>query len=319
MMLITPRIHLIAFASLAIANSAEAAPIVWGNSAGNVAPAFGLGHVWLEAFDMDPAIGTPNRVAVIQAPTPGVDFPNGRGIAVVGDLIYYSRAFTYENTDGGKVFVWNKATNSFAGTIDLEEPPDGIPLGGIGTLTWDGSALWVSPYDAKPGIDHRDFYRYSTSGQLLSFIPGFFDDGSPPGVDSKAATDGVEIVGNRIIANRGDHTAPYDVYDFNGNLIQSAFIDPAAWGLTPDTTGIAFDGASYWLSDIINNQLFQFDVNGNYVKTVILTPVAQPDGSGRNIEDLAFARVFVPEPSTLELLGMALAGVSWMVYQWRNV
>src|SRR5207342_3281178 len=124
--------------------------IIWGNAAGGtVVPGF----LWLDAFDMDPSIGVPNRVAAIKAPTPGIDFPNGRGIAVVGDLIYYSRAYNVNFPDGGQIYVWNLATNSFQGTIDLETPPDGVPLGGIGTLTWDGSALWVSPYD-EAGPNH---------------------------------------------------------------------------------------------------------------------------------------------------------------------
>jgi hypothetical protein len=296
----TKHCHNAAAVVLVLAGSTSAAPIIWGNNAGGAA---GGGFIWLDAYDMDPAIGAPNRVAAIKAPVPGVDFPNGRGIAVVGDLIYYSRAYNINFPDGGHIYVWNTATNSFVGTIDLDSPPDGVPLGGIGTITWDGSALWVSPYDAA-GPDHRDFYRYSTSGQLLQTIPDFFDDGSPPGTDGKSSTDGVEIVGNRIIANRGDHTTPYDVYDFNGNLLQSAFIDPAAAGLTGDTAGIAFDGTSYWLSDLLqsHHQLFQFDANGNYVRTVVLSPELHPDFTGVNLEDLAFAAA--PEPGVLILVAV---------------
>ena len=310
------RAQLAAAFVLACCAQANADPIIWGTSAGDAA---GGGFVWLDAFDMDPAIGVPNRVAAIKAPTPGIDFPNGRGIAVVGDLIYYSRAYNVNFPDGGQIYVWNLATNSFQGTIDLDSPPDGVPLGGIGTLTWDGSALWVSPYDG-PGPDHRDFYRYSTTGQLLSSIPDFFDDGSPPGTDGKNSADGVEIVGNHIIANRGDHTTPYDVYDFSGNLVQSAFIDPAAFGLTSDTTGIAFDGTSYWLSDIFSavqqgyGQLFQFDASGNYVRTVRLSPDLQPDFTGHDFEDLSFTGIPVPEP-----IALALAAVGCgLLAAWRR-
>jgi len=132
--------------------------------------------------------------------------------------------------------------------------------------------------------------------------------------------DGFEIAGDHIIANRGDGVGPYDLYDLNGTLITADFIDPTPFLAGGCDTGITFDGTDYIISSPANcgagsafNNLLVFDLAGDYVRTVTLTGPLPPDGI-RLLEDLSSlenvpSNTAVPEPATLTLTALGLAGV----------
>lgn len=267
-----------------LAGSAMAGTLVWGNNAT-------FGNVTLEAFDM--ATG-----AVVQqflAPNPIAVQDNGRGIAVAGNTIYYTTA------NSGNIYVTNAITHADLGILV------NTGLTGIASIAFDGTDLYVIPYNNGTGV-----FKYTTGGVLIgNLLPGF-------GGNSQ---DGFEIANNNIIMNRGDAIGPYDKYDLAGNLIQANFITP-----TFAPTGITFDGTNFFVSDIFNNAIATYDINGAFISHTTLGLPLPPTSSGRLIEDLsALGNVpdnpppnAVPEPGTILLMGVGIAGAVFLRRRTKN-
>jgi hypothetical protein len=182
---------------------------------------------------------------------------NGRGVVVIGTTAYYTVA------SAGT--VWK---------LDIETCEDlGVAFetatSGIATIAYDGTNFWINQYDSNPPGNAA--YQYSPSGELLKTI-----------VLSKCTTycDGVEYFNSKLISNRGDAAAPiYDVYDLDGNLLTEGFINDGQGG---NTTGIAYDGTNFWVSDIFNNRLRIYNgQTGAFIQFVDIT------GGSTTIEDLS--------------------------------
>jgi len=174
-------------------------------------------------------------------------------------------------------------------------------LSGIASIAYDGTDLYVIPYNNGTGV-----FKYTTAGVLIgNLLPGF-------GGNSQ---DGFEIANNNILMNNGDAVGPYDKYDLAGNLIQANFITT-----TFAPTGITFDGANYFVSDIFNNAIATYDINGTFITTTVLGLPLPQNGNGRLIEDLsALGNVpdnpppgSVPEPGTVLLMGVGIVGAVFM-------
>lgn len=261
-----------------LTGNAMASTIVWGNNAS-------FGNVTLEAFDMSTG-------AVVQqflAPNPIAVQDNGRGIAVVGTTIYYTTA------NSGNIYVTNTTTHADLGILV------DTGLSGIASIAYDGTDLYVIPYNNGTGV-----FKYTTAGALIgNLLPGF-------GGNSQ---DGFEIANNNILMNHGDAIGPYDKYDLAGNLIQANFITP-----TFAPTGITFDGTNYFVSDIFNNAIATYDINGTFISHTVLGLPLPQNGNGRLLEDLSSLGNVpnnpppgsVPEPGTMLLMGAGIAGAILM-------
>jgi hypothetical protein len=250
-------------ALLATGTSARGS-VIWGNNAS-------LGKVTIEAFDSETGLLIPGQQFLLPNPTARDD--NGRGIALLGNTIYYTTA------NSGNIYVTDTVTHADLGIL----VDTGFP--GVANVATDGTFIYASSYQDCSGIINK----YDTSGNLVGSVavgPGFCDrDGfeaqKNPNLDGGATT---------FISNRGDLTSPYDVYRSDGSLLVSAFIDPAADGFDSRQTGIAYDGNHYFASAIYNNRLLEYDGHGAFIRSIDLSGNPYIGGNeGRQLEDLSAA------------------------------
>jgi uncharacterized protein (TIGR03437 family) len=237
---------------LMAAVSSQAGTTVWGINA-----SFGNPHI--QAYDLDTGVAVADFVAPNKDANRGR--ANGRGIAIAGTTLYYSLA------DTPNVYKTDTVTHSDLGIAFS------TPLApGINSLAWDGTNLWlVASQPSDPNIPADDkIYKYSPAGLLLQTLVLVRP------ANSNLARDGVEITPFGIVADRG--SVPYDLYDLSGQLKQAALITASF-----RTTGIAYDGTNYIVSDAVNGRLAVFDTSGTFLRSVTLSGAVIPNG----IVDLA--------------------------------
>lgn len=206
---------------------------------------------------------------------------NGRGVVVVGNTIY--------STVVGDPHIYKTDATT------------GLSLGSIltanasmSTLAWDGSHFWTSDYSGS----NRGFRIDPLTGANVKTVTFGM---------ATSYMDGMEYFNGNLIVNREDAGYAYDIYDTDGNLLTASFITTAY-----RSTGIAYDGTDFFVSDIFNSKVYQYDgATGSELGFITLGGPIPPDGY-RLIEDLSVDYETRPDTghgvpdagSTLAFLGL---------------
>ncbi len=220
---------------------------------------------------------------------------NGRGVVVVGDIMYTT------NADSNNVYGYNLTTNTQLGVIFTVSGASALS-----TMAFDGTNFWIGDYS---GSNHA--YLYTPTGTLLSTISLSQCSGNCDGLEYIAAG------GGELVENRGDANGPYDLYSTSGTLITSDFIDPTTGCGDNESTGIAFDGTNFIVSCIFNNKLAIYSSTGVFIGDVTIGS-GGTSSDGTLIEDLSanYQQVLgtpTPEPSTFASLALGLIGLGALV------
>lgn len=210
---------------------------------------------------------------------------NGRGVVTIGNNIYYTVV------NDPHIYTMDKISGITTGSLLTQNAS-------MSTLAWDGSSFWTADYSGT----NRAFQIDPNTGLNIKTI-------TLTGAEENM--DGLEYFNGKLIGNRCDACSIYDIWDLDGNILQSNFITSAT-----QSTGIAYDGTKFYVSNIFNSSVSIYDyTTGALLNTLPLTS----SNGGFLIEDLSFdyaARAdtggppgAVPEPSTWAMLLIGFFGI----------
>lgn len=297
--LLTTKICMVALCMLAFSSASWADDIIFAN---NYQFTGGTGADYIWRIDVTTGDTITNQYAVPVGAQGGF---NGRGVVDVNDILYITTA------GSGKVLAFNTSTSALSTAFTV------AGSSGLSSISFDGTNFWVGDYS---GTNHA--YLYSPSGTLLRTISLANCTGFCDGLTY------IPVNGGELISNRTDgfnQDSIYDIYSATtGALLVSGFINttPLSGMGCGHTTGIAWDGTNYFVSCLdtggVNGSLAEYGPVGNFLGlTALKNPSAFNNGGfGPAMEGLSanFAVTVsqTPEPATLSLLGLGLAGIGFL-------
>jgi len=222
---------------------------------------------------------------------------NGRGVIDVGSTLYYTVA------GDGNVYKYDLTTQTQLGVAF-----NVAGASGLASITYDGTNFWIGDYS---GSNHA--FLYSPTGTLLNTITLGNCTGFCDGLTYFKQGGVGYLLSNRFDGGFGGPNA-YDVYDTNGNLITAALFTSTSSA----STGVAWDGTSFWTSNIFAGSITQWSMTGTQMGTNTLTGWSQSplvEGMSFNFQQTVGA----PEPGTLVMFGSSVLGLAGLLRRKFNV
>jgi hypothetical protein len=189
----------------------------------------------------------PSTMAVTQ--TYALPVGNGRGIAVVGGTMYYTRS------NSANIYSYNLGTSTDNGVLFTIT---GQGVVGLDSIAYDGANLWVADLGSKRA------FQLTTSGTLVNTLTL---------ATTTAGYSGLEFFrqagAGRLIANEGNVNNVFDIYDTSANVVTPHFINP---GGTSTYTGLAYTGTNFVVSNNGTTSLDTFSgTTGSFIQSQALT------------------------------------------------
>ena len=212
---------------------------------------------------------------------------NGRGVIDVGNTLYYTTATS------GNVYTYDLTTQT----------PTGVAFtvggaSGLASMTYDGKDFWIGDYSGS-----NKAFLYSPTGTLLNTITLANCSSYCDGLTYFKQGGVGYLLSNRFDGGYGGPNA-YDIYTTNGTFVSTLFTSTSS-----ASTGVAWDGTSFWTSNIFAGSVTQWSMTGTQGVTNSLTGWSQSP----EIEGMSFnfqQTVGTPEPGTLVMFGSGLLGLA---------
>src|ERR1035441_7252817 len=160
---------------------------------------------------------------------------NGRGVIDVGNTLYYTTATS------GNVYTYDLTTQT----------PTGVAFtvggaSGLASMTYDGKDFWIGDYSGS-----NKAFLYSPTGTLLNTITLANCSSYCDGLTYFKQGGVGYLLSNRFDGGYGGPNA-YDIYTTNGTFVSTLFTSTSS-----GSTGVAWDGTSFWTSNIFDGSITQ--------------------------------------------------------------
>ena len=205
----------------------------------------------------------------------------------VNNILYYTTA------SDGNVYKYDLSTHTQLGVAFSV-----AGASALSSITYDGTDFWIGDYSGT-----NKAYLYSPTGTLLNTITLANCAGNCDGLTFFKQGGTGFLLSNRFDGGFGGPNA-YDIYTTNGTFVSTLFTSTSS-----ASTGVAWDGSSFWTSNIFAGSVTQWSMSGVQGITEPIT-----GGSpGPVIEGMSFnfaQTVGTPEPGTLVMFGSGIVGLA---------